>query len=149
MSPPYVEQSDRGRPAKNRPRSSRNRVLPARIAPGPRAAATSTAAAPAAETAAAPLGLRPGFIDVQAATVQIGAVESRYRFIGLARIGHFDESKAAGTACVAIGYQVHTFHVSVRLEQRPYGGLGGGKIKVSYENIFQRSFSFCLSNLRA
>ena len=94
------------------------------------------AAAAAAEPPAAALRLGPGLIDVERATIQIGAVQSRDRPVRLSRVRHFDESKAAGTASIPVRHQTHTLHTSVRLKKRTEGGFGGRKIQITYKNVF-------------
>src|ERR1019366_6260388 len=97
--------------------------------------------AAAAETpAAAALRFGPGLIDVERATIQIGAVQSRDRPVGLGRVRHFDESKAAGTASVPVGHQTHTLHTPVRLKKRTEGGFRGREIQITYKNIFHGFF---------
>jgi hypothetical protein len=110
------------------------RLLPAGLSPLTRstttaaaasttaAAATGSAATPAAGTSAtAAATLRAGFIDVERASIQIGAVESCDRLVRLGAIRHFDEGKAARTARIPIGHHADAFHVPVRLEKRPHG----------------------------
>jgi hypothetical protein len=108
-------------------------LLPAGLSPRTRSAAaastTPTAATGASATAAtgasaattAAATLRAGFVDIERASIQIGAVESRDRLVRLGAIGHFDERKAARTARIPIGHHADAFHVPVRLEKRPHG----------------------------
>jgi hypothetical protein len=83
------------------------------------ASATTAAGASAASTAAATL--RAGFINIERASIQIGAVESCDRLVRLGAIRHFDERKAARTARIPIGHHADAFHVPVRLEECPHG----------------------------
>src|SRR5580658_9999740 len=107
------------------------RLLPAGLPPLARsttaasaaaaATARSAAATAAARTASAAATLRAGFVNVKRASVQIGAVEGCDRLVRLGPIRHFDECKAARTACIPIGHHADAFHVPVRLEKRPHG----------------------------
>jgi hypothetical protein len=109
------------------------RLLPAGLSPWTRsaaaastapAAATGTSATAATGTSAAATAaatLRAGFVDIERASIQIGAVESCDRLIRLGAIRHFDERKAARTAGIPIGHHADAFHVTVRLEKRPHG----------------------------
>ena len=65
------------------------------------AAVTTTAAASTA--AAAALGLRTGFIHIERAAIEFGAVQLRESGFGIALFRHFDEGEAAGLPCVTIG----------------------------------------------
>jgi hypothetical protein len=68
---------------------------------------------------AAPVSLGASFVDVQCASTQLLAIEGRDGFFCLGGIGHFDESKAARTASVAIGYDADLLDGPVGLKQRP------------------------------
>src|SRR5580692_8704274 len=81
------------------------RLLPAGLSPRARstaaasttsAAATGTSATAATRASAAATTaatLRAGFVDIERASIQIGAVESCDRLIRLGAIRHFDEGK--------------------------------------------------------
>jgi len=109
------------------------RLLPAGLAPrtGSTAAASTTpaattgasatAAAGASAASAAAATLRTGFVDIERASIQIGAIESCDRLVRLGAIRHFDERKAARTACIPISHHADAFHVTVRLEKRAHG----------------------------
>jgi hypothetical protein len=109
------------------------RLLPAGLSPLPRstttASASTTAAAATGSTTAPAAGasattaaaLRAGFINVECTSIQIRAVEGCDRLVRLGAIGHFDECKAARTACIPIGHHADAFHVPVRLEKRTHG----------------------------
>ena len=71
-------------------------IPPATAPAAPTATATFTAAI--AEAAAGTLLLRAGFINRQVTTVEIGAIESLNRFLGLFVGSHLDKAKTAGTA---------------------------------------------------
>lgn len=110
------------------------RLLPAGLSSLPRstttAAASTTATAATAGSTTTPAtgastataaALRAGFVNVECASIQIGAVEGCDRLVRLGAIGHFDKCKAARTACIPIGHHADAFHVPVRLEKRPHG----------------------------
>jgi hypothetical protein len=84
-------------------------------------ATTATAAAGASAATATAATLRAGFVDIERASVQIGAVESCDRLVRLGAIRHFDECKAARTARIPIGHHADAFHIPVRLEKRAHG----------------------------
>jgi len=84
------------------------RLLPAGLTPLTRSAATaattsataaaatrSATAATARASATAAAALRAGFVNIERASIQIGAVESGDRLVRLGAIRHFDECKAA------------------------------------------------------
>jgi hypothetical protein len=115
------------------PRTVPLRLLPAGLTPRARsatAASTTAAAATGASTTAAPWAsaaataaatLRTGFVDIERASIQIGAVESGYCLIRLGAIRHFDECKAARTTSIPISHHADAFHVAVRFEKRAHG----------------------------
>jgi hypothetical protein len=106
--------------------------------PLPASAAATPAAA--AVPAAAPIFLRPGFIDVERPTVEFPTVEPGDGLLGLAIVGHFDEPKTPGSSGFAVGYQAHTVHSAVRLEQGSNCIFGSSEAQISYKNIFHIAF---------
>jgi hypothetical protein len=117
----------------NHPAGRSLRLLPAGLSPRTRSTAagattptaatgaSTTAAATGSATAAATATLRAGFVDIERASIQIGAVESCNRLVRLGAIRHFDEGKAARTARIPIGHHADAFHIPVRLEKCPHG----------------------------
>jgi hypothetical protein len=111
------------------------RLLPAGLSPRTGSTTTATAASttPAAATGASATAatrasaastaatLRASFVDIERASVQIGAVQSCDRLVRLGAIRHFNECKAARTARIPIGHHADAFHVPVRLEKRSHG----------------------------
>src|ERR1700689_1387904 len=93
------------------------RRLPAGLSPRTGATAAATGASSTAPTGASSAStattLRTGFIDIERASIQIGAVESCDRLVRLGAIRHFDERKAARTARIPISHHADPFHVSV------------------------------------
>src|SRR5215469_8600398 len=89
---------------------------------------TPAALGSARESAAPTFSLRARLVNVERAASRVGAIQSRNRSIRLGRVRHLDESEAARTPGVAVRDQVHTIHLSVRLEKRSHRGFGGGKI---------------------
>jgi hypothetical protein len=79
------------------------------------AAAVATAAA-TATTAAATALTRLGLVDLQAATLEVGAVQRRHGAGGIG-IGHFHEAEAAGTTGLTIGDQRDLLDRTMLLEQ--------------------------------
>src|SRR5262249_24530895 len=84
--------------------------LPAPAAAGPAAPAAATAQAPAAASAAAaPVAAAPGygsfgFLDLDGAAVEVGAVEAADGLLGFLRRRHFDEAEAARATGVPVGH---------------------------------------------
>jgi hypothetical protein len=99
----------------------RTRSTAAASSTPPAAAGASATAATGTHSASTATTLRAGFIDIERASIQIGAVESCDSLVRLGAIRHFDERKAARTARIPIGHHADTFHVPIRLEERPYG----------------------------
>jgi hypothetical protein len=95
--------------------------LPAFGASAAEAAATAAIAVTiGAESAAgaSAFGLGTGFVNVQCAAVEFGAVQLRDCCFRIALLGHFDERKAAGLTAVAVGYDVDALDGAI--------GEGGG-----------------------
>ena len=95
----------------------------------------SAAAASAAVPAAATVFLRAGFIDGEAASIQLPAAQG---FDGAVSIGidtHFDKPKAFGAARIAVGYDVDALHRPVCLKHGSNRIFGGIEAEVSYNNI--------------
>jgi hypothetical protein len=110
--------------------------LPARLAPLPGWAAVRTLRAASAKSAAAALGLRPGFIDIDRAAAQIGPIQGGDGAVRLGGVRHFDKGKAARAAGVPVGYQVDALHVSIWLEECTEGRFGRAEIQISYKDVF-------------
>ena len=104
--------------------------------------AVAATAAPAAVTAAATtaaLSLGAGFVDIDGASADLGAVERRDGFVAVLVAGHLDETKAARAACIAIGHNAHAVYLSITLEQLPQFILTGVKAQVPHKNILHAS----------
>lgn len=70
------------------------------------AAATSISTATSATTGTGPIFLRPGFIDGQGASVDLGAVHGLDCILGFLGRRHGDEGESAGTACGSVHHHV-------------------------------------------
>jgi hypothetical protein len=108
--------------------------LPARFAPAS-AAIAATVAAAAATAAERPLLARAGFVDIDLAAAEIGAVQRIDGALGFLVIRHFDEGEAAAAARVAVGDDAHPVNGPVILKQPPNGFLARVETQVSNENI--------------
>ncbi len=84
------------------------------VAPTTAASAISTATA--STTRAGPVFLRPGFIDGQGASVELGAVHGLDCILGFLGRRHRDEGESAGTACGSVQHQVDFEDGAVRGE---------------------------------
>src|SRR5262249_29057649 len=87
------------------------RAPPARARAGPAApaAAATAEATAAASAAAAPVTAAPGsgsfgFLDLDGAAVEVGAVEAADGLLGFLRRRHFDEAEAARATGVPVGH---------------------------------------------
>src|SRR5580700_2623236 len=93
------------------------------------ATAAATTAATAATVAATAL-TRLGLVDLQAATLEVGAVQRRHGAGGIG-IGHFHEAEAAGTTGLAIGDQRDLLDRTMLLEQGADRLFSCGEGKIS------------------
>src|SRR5689334_11592600 len=130
------------RPAVKPATRFRSDCLPAGLAPLARKPATTTF-----KTAAATLGLGTSFINIQVPAIQVAAVEGGNCLVGLRGVRHFDKGEAAGATGVAIGHDVDTVHVAVRLEQGANRGFSCREIQVSHEDVFQELLSLSVFQL--
>jgi hypothetical protein len=80
-------------------------------------AASATTAKASTSAAAGTVRLRLGFVDLQSASLEFGAVQRSDGFFGLAGVGHFNERKTAGPAGFAVGDQADLFNASVGFEE--------------------------------
>src|SRR5258708_20380979 len=91
------------------------------LVPTATAAATTaavTAAATAATTAtAAALGLRPGFVDGEGATLDLFAVQARDCCLGFLVGAHLDKAESLGSARVAVHDDLGRLYGAKGLEQ--------------------------------
>src|SRR5262249_48522762 len=97
------------------------------------------AAAPAAETAtsataaAAPAGTLLRDVDLQSAPVEVAAVQSLDRRLGVGRAAHLDEREASRLARVAIRYDLDVNDIApVRSECRAERGLVRAERQIAY-----------------
>src|SRR3954454_19029435 len=86
-------------------------------------AVTTAATAGAART----LGLRPCFIDVQCAAIQLPAVARGNCLLGFSIVGHLHEPKPSGLSGVTIGTDVDTVDFAVGFKQGSHGSFRGPK----------------------
>src|SRR3990172_2445198 len=77
--------------------------------PAPAAPAAAAASPPAAAT----VTLGPGFVDVQRATAELGAVDAADSRLGGRGVRHLDEGEAARAAGVAVGDDADAIHLAV------------------------------------
>src|ERR1035438_1330681 len=114
-------------------------ALPAGLAALARSTtATTTAgtatAAPA--TTAASLGFRPSLVDIERTAIEIGTIQGRNGAVRFGGVRHFHERKTARAAGVAVGYEVDTIHLSVRLKERTDGRFSCCEIQIAYKDVF-------------
>ena len=87
------------------------------------ASAATTAATSAAITAtiftapATAFCLGAGFVHVQRASADLGAIQGGNRFVTFFRVGHLYKSESAGAARVAVGQDGDAVYLSVRLKE--------------------------------
>ena len=91
---------------------------------------TGASAAPGA------IGFGTGFVDVDRAATQVGAVQAVNSGIGFRRIAHLDKGEAAGAARVTVRHQTDALHGAVRLKRAANTFLGSAEIQISYEHFF-------------
>lgn len=80
------------------------------------AAAAAISTTSASTTGTGPVFLRPGFIDGQGASVELGAVHGLDCILGFLGRRHRDEGESAGTACGSVQHQVDFEDGAVRGE---------------------------------
>jgi hypothetical protein len=90
----------------------------------------------AGKATATTFGLGARLVNVERATSEVGAIQSRNCPIRLGRIRHLDESETARAPSVTIRHQAHTIHRTVRLEKRSHRRFSSGKIQIAYEDVF-------------
>jgi hypothetical protein len=129
------------------------RKLPARFARlacvpliiiAPASPSSTAATKPLSTATATPLGtvgLGLRLVDFQRASAQFRPVQRRDSLVGLGGIGHFHESKAAGTAGFAIGHNADFFHRTMSLEYGSQFGLGSAVGQITYVKILHSSSS--------
>jgi hypothetical protein len=100
------------------------RVLPA-------IAAATVTAVPAAVTRRAG-DLLFGDIDLEGATIKLGAIEGALGLLSFFGRSHLHESKAFGASRVAVGDEVDRGYLSVGLEESPKAGFRGFIAEVSH-----------------
>jgi hypothetical protein len=92
------------------------------IAPTPTATGTpapaGTSAASATRAATAALRLGAGFIDVQRAPAQFFSIQGGNGFLGLGRVGHFDERESSRTSGLTVSHYADLLDLAMGLEQR-------------------------------
>ena len=111
----------------------------------PAAVLPRAAAIPAEPTAARARFLRPGFVNIERATIEFAPIESRNCALSLSIIAHLDKTKAPGPAGFAVRHQIHAVNSPVRLEHGSKGIFGGSKAEVSDKYILQFFFFFLRS----
>src|SRR5262249_28588365 len=103
--------------------------LPARFARltwVPTVVVSPTAASTAKTMAPAPgaFRLRPGLVDGQGSSAQIGSVKCHGRLISFTGIGHFHERETTGASRIPVGHESYLFHCTVCLEEVSQLGFG-------------------------
>jgi hypothetical protein len=116
------------------------------VAAGRFAAVTTTAAAAIAATAtvatAAALAFRTSFVDIQGSAAHFMAIDGGDGPVAFRVIGHFDERKASGLACVAVGYYTHAVDCAMGFKQRTDVLFSGVETKISHKNILHFGSAF-------
>src|SRR6266404_7285752 len=116
------------------------RVLPAVVL------ALTAPAAFAAVSSASAVFFGAGFIDVQGAAIQVGAVQSRDGLVAFGVVGHLDEPEASGLSSVAVGYDAHAVDCAEWFKQGANLLFGCTEAEVSYKNILHLEFPFDLQS---
>ena len=102
----------------------------------PTAGAAPTAIAASASTGAATLGFGTGFVHVERAASQLGAIEGSDCFITLFGVRHFYETETAGAACVAVGHDADAIHLAVGFEEAAQFFFARIEVEVPNKNVF-------------
>jgi len=110
--------------------------LPANL---PAAVLTRSATVPAEPTAARARFLRPGFVNIEYATIEFAPVESRNCALAFSIIAHLDKTKAPGPAGFPVRHEIHAVNSPVRFEHGSKGIFGGSEAEVSDKYILQVS----------
>ena len=116
--------------------------LPANL---PAAVLSRAAAVPAEPTAARATFLWPGFVNIEHATIEFAAIESRNCALSFSIIAHLYKSKAPGPAGFAVGHEVYAVNSPMRLEHGSNRIFGGPEAEVSDKYILQVFFFFLTS----
>jgi hypothetical protein len=109
--------------------------LPAAVLP--RAATVS-----AEPTAARTRFFRPGFNNIEHATIEFAPVESRNCALSFSIIAHLDKTKAPGPAGSPVRHEIHAVNSPVRFEHGSKGIFGRAEAEVSDKYSFKFSSSF-------
>src|SRR5579872_1260069 len=83
------------------------------------AAVSAIAESDAATTASSALSLGTGFVHVDGASADLGAVQCCDGFLAVLIAGHFDEAETAGAAGVAVGHDTDAIDLTVTFENLP------------------------------
>jgi hypothetical protein len=109
---------------------------------GAAAASGTSAAARSAWTATIGFGAR--FVDIQGAAAKLFPIQSRDGLLGFGRVGHFYESKSAGTSGVPIGHHADLVDFAVGFKQGAELGFGGAVREVANKKLLH-GFPFPVS----
>ena len=103
-------------------------------------AVSIAATAAGTTTTAAASRFRMGFIDIKSSAVKVLSIESGDGTPRFSVVAHFDEPKASGLTCVAVGNNIHALNSAVTCEERTDAFVRGPKTEVSYKDVFHSLF---------
>jgi hypothetical protein len=103
--------------------------------------AISAVASTTASTAAGTLSLGTRFVDIDRASADGRAIQSRDRFLAIFVTGHLHETETTGSPRVTVCHDAHAIHLSERLKQLAQFVFGCVEAQVPYENILHASAS--------
>ena len=81
-----------------------------------------------------------GFVDVKRSAVKVLTIESGDGTPCLSVVAHFDEAKASGLTCIAVGNNIHALNSAVTCEERTDALVRGPKTGVYYKDILHSLF---------
>jgi hypothetical protein len=105
-------------------------------------------AAIAAKPSPAIAGLGAGLVYIEDASFDLKAIEGCYRFVGLRRIGHFNERETTRTTGVTVGNEIYPIDSAIGFEQRTDGGFGRAEVQVADEDVLHSASPSFLTEQR-
>ena len=105
------------------------KLLPTRSTPA--APAVSAESFPATRTAK----FRASFVHVEGAAIQFGSIQLRNGLLRVLRIGHFDESEAAGLTGVPVRDDIDLFDIAELGKSREQFFLRGLEAEIADKNL--------------
>ena len=99
-------------------------------------------ASEAGATTARPIRLRACLVDVQAAAIEVFAIDGSNGLFALCVVWHLHEAKTTRLTRITIRDDVDTINSTVRLKQRTDSFFRSPKTEVSDEYVFQVTLPF-------